>query len=92
MLELKSCPFCNGEAHMQTKSDFELKETKYYISCDKCHIQTAFVTAQDNNHDEAITKVISLWNRRNDKIPDKYKTVDENEKNIAAVRRVKNVG
>lgn len=54
-MELKSCPFCGGEAKMKNVG-VELGDPEYAICCDKCWIQ-----GPSHPHKEP---AINLWNTR----------------------------
>jgi Lar family restriction alleviation protein len=40
MDELKSCPFCGGEARMFTLNNENASRVRYYVRCRKCDART----------------------------------------------------
>lgn len=68
-IELKPCPFCGGEAKIESlPPDEQYETTSYYISCYDCGSSTSFgyiyvdKTARECTKKETIDK----WNRRAD--------------------------
>ena len=66
MDNLKSCPFCGGEAAIQTStSDLVPKCATETCYCKTCHART--LPFEDIKHDGTfIDKAIEAWNRRVD--------------------------
>ena len=74
MSELKSCPFCGGEAKLMGEFqvipiqdasgayvDADIQELPTWVECTKCHAMTKyFDTFTDKDTDDAV----EAWNRR----------------------------
>lgn len=56
MLELKSCPHCNGSGRIVSVSGF--KSDRYRVACEECGASTCY-------HDTE-QEAVSAWNRRAD--------------------------
>jgi len=60
--ELKSCPFCGGEAFINTPIkylvDGELVPAAYYVNCKKCK------ASNGSCYGEGAEEAIEAWNRR----------------------------
>lgn len=58
MIELKSCPFCNGKAEYFDSNYNVLtnKYTKFTVECTNCKIRTPYV--------DTYNEAAELWNRR----------------------------
>ena len=66
-IELKPCPFCGGNAKIESiPPDEQYETTAYYISCEHCGSSTSFgyiyadKTARECTRKETVDK----WNRR----------------------------
>ena len=57
MSELKSCPFCGGNAKLGAEpNDYGLSPLLWYVECEKCGVlQYQFISDHD---------AIEAWNRR----------------------------
>lgn len=56
MIELKSCPFCGGDAHIVIQHNEQLTWVRYYVSCYRCD-------ARSGRHETA-ELAEKVWNRR----------------------------
>ncbi len=57
MNELKSCPFCNGEAKLYSdKRNFYPYDDTFRVCCTKCHAMSNLFTSREN--------ALSSWNTR----------------------------
>lgn len=76
-MEIKKCPFCGGEAVIQSQTKelpFSEEENFYFISCTKCGAKPYFASEIclyykadfEERRKNLIKKVIELWNRRVD--------------------------
>ena len=60
--ELKSCPFCGGEARI--KKHHKLEQT-WYVQCSKCGIRTPYNTQVSyQSWKQAMEYPVCQWNRR----------------------------
>lgn len=57
-IELKSCPFCGGEARLQRKGD------GYYVICKRCGCRTPYNQYQFISREKLREEAIEAWNRR----------------------------
>ena len=72
MHNLKNCPFCGGEAYINAYTyDGHINydhETVYTVKCTnrKCRLQSIEAVTKDGevSHEDAISRVTSLWNAR----------------------------
>lgn len=64
MSELKPCPFCGGEAKIESESDQmgHLMLTGYIVKCSRC-----WCAPKPNNYDGNIQNVIDRWNTRHER-------------------------
>lgn len=68
MIELKLCPFCGGEAHVEraTVSNTVKSRTSSYVECDACGAcGEGFV--EDLPPEEVERMAIEAWNRRTER-------------------------
>ena len=76
-MEIKKCPFCGGEAVMQTQTKrllFSEEEEFYFISCTKCgakpylagDVCLYYNDDFEERRKKLREKVIEAWNRRVD--------------------------
>lgn len=65
MTELKSCPFCGGDAELKTTINTKNFPTyqKAYVECKDCKAATDLFTDKNCNG-QHIFKAIEAWNRR----------------------------
>lgn len=57
MIELKSCPFCGGEARLFVNNGVR-------VLCNKCHASSEILADSECYKTSAVEKVIESWNRR----------------------------
>lgn len=57
MFELKSCPFCGGEARLFVNNGVR-------VLCNKCHASSEILADSEGYKTRAVEKVIEAWNRR----------------------------
>lgn len=55
--ELKSCPFCGGNARMQQCLRWDIDKYRYFVACEVCGVETPRIA---RTRQEAA----SSWNRR----------------------------
>lgn len=62
MEELKSCPFCGGDAEMEIKyGDYGYNPDIYSVKCKRCNAKIGKVS---NNYADLSDDVVKAWNRR----------------------------
>ena len=62
-IKLKPCPFCGGEAKLQTSMSISLQRLSMaYVMCEECKVATDAVFEYES--DDFIYEVIKRWNRR----------------------------
>lgn len=57
MIELKSCPFCGGEARLFVNDGVR-------VLCTKCRASSKILVDSECYETRAVEKVIEAWNRR----------------------------
>ena len=57
MIELKSCPFCGGEAMLFVNDGVR-------VLCTKCRASSKILVDSECYETRAVEKVIEAWNRR----------------------------
>ena len=57
MIELKSCPFCGGEARLFVNNGVR-------VLCNKCNASSEILADSECYETRAVEKVIEAWNRR----------------------------
>ena len=57
MIELKSCPFCGGEARLFVDDGVR-------VLCTKCRASSKILVDSECYKTRAVEKVIEAWNRR----------------------------
>ena len=57
MIELKSCPFCGGEARLFVNDGVR-------VLCTKCRASSEILADSECYKTSAVEKVIEAWNRR----------------------------
>lgn len=65
-IKLKPCPFCGGEAKLQTSMSISLQRISIaYVMCEECKAATDAVFEYEFESDDAfIYEAIKRWNRR----------------------------
>lgn len=57
MIELKSCPFCGGEARLFVNDGVR-------VLCNKCHASSKILVDSEYYETSAVEIAIKAWNRR----------------------------
>lgn len=61
-IELKDCPFCGGEAHVDSEESEITPKWVGQVECKQCYFVCTH--ARSDNQNEAIDKAIKAWNTR----------------------------
>lgn len=56
MTKLKPCPFCGGEAILETHMNDDFLNSYYRVVCESCGVKTLFIYHRE--------ETINFWNRR----------------------------
>ena len=66
-VELKPCPFCGGDGHIDSKVECHGHGDyidEYYVECDRCGCQSVHVACYDKTKGQAMLETAERWNRR----------------------------